>query len=122
MPDPDDMIRPWSVVGTPEPRRLGCGQVGPVGLAPQGAPGLLGLRGGHEDPGQIVPAAVAGAAEYKVLGSASGSGPNGHPACTRGTRSRRHVLLQPGPEPGQVISDGREPADAVSFPGADHQF
>src|SRR6266567_529892 len=44
------------------------------------------------------------------------------PARTRGTRSRRHVPLEPGHEPGQVISDGREPADAVSFPGVDHQF
>src|SRR5438067_9549439 len=44
------------------------------------------------------------------------------PARTRGTRSRRHVPLEPGHEPGQVISHGREPADAVSFPGVDHQF
>jgi hypothetical protein len=28
--------------------------------------------------------------------------------------------LEPGHEPGLVISDGREPADAVSFPGVDH--
>src|SRR5205809_6675886 len=44
------------------------------------------------------------------------------PALTRGTRSGRHVPVEPGHEPGQVISDGREPADAVSFPWVDHQF
>src|SRR5258708_33506418 len=110
MPDPDDMIRPWSVVGTPEPRRLGCGQVGPVGLAPQGAPGLLGLRGGHEDPGQIVPAAVAGAAEYKVLGVGVGVVPERAsgvhawheitPACTSRTRSRAGAGNQRRPGTG----------------------
>jgi hypothetical protein len=45
------------------------------------------------------------------------------PRCQKGgSSSRRHVLLEPGHEPGQVISDGRESADAVSFPGVDHQF
>jgi drug/metabolite transporter (DMT)-like permease len=43
------------------------------------------------------------------------AGPNG-------TRSRRHVPLEPGHEPGQVIGDGREPPDAVPFPWVDHQF
>src|ERR1700733_3888730 len=44
------------------------------------------------------------------------------PGPDRCLRSGRHVLLEPGDEPGQVVRDGREPADTVTLLRVDHQF